>query len=165
MWTSITINQATHCFDTRFTKENIGYCPSFCRNSNSEIHMSMFTRLNYLHGLKPRRMLTKFTHSRTKRTTYASLTYMCSFFSAFIFRRYRPQSRGGLAYSAATFAVSLRCRGVGHLSSHPSAQCSIIAHSYEKYLCLENTLCSVRSCFCGFKVVPVHSSAPVPNPG
>ena len=29
-----------------------------------------------------------------------------------------------------------------------------------KYLGLENTLCSVRSCFCGFKVVPIHSSEP-----
>ena len=35
----------------------------------------------------------------------------------------------------------------------------------KKYLGLENTLCSVRSCVCGFKVVPVHSSEPGPNPG
>ena len=34
-----------------------------------------------------------------------------------------------------------------------------------KYLGLENTLCSVRSCFCGFKLVQVHSSEPGFNPG
>ena len=33
-----------------------------------------------------------------------------------------------------------------------------------KYLGFENTLCSVRSCFCGFKVVPLHSREPGPNP-
>ena len=33
-----------------------------------------------------------------------------------------------------------------------------------KYLGLENTLCTVRSCFCGFKVVPVHSRELGPNP-
>ena len=39
----------------------------------------------------------------------------------------------------------------------------IIAHCYKKYLGLENTLCTVRSSFCGFKVIPVHSREPGPN--